>query len=92
MDTYIYEEFLLQTIFLVAAVLFMLPFLIAELAVKKETIDFFTRYRLKKVGRVAYKHFVKQDFTTAKQKTAQYMREVYNKGLLNEKYDIARRA
>lgn len=72
----------------------MLPFAISELVQKRKNknIDLFTQCKLKKIGIVAYKNFQQQNPLTAKQKTAEYMREVYKTGKLNAKYDLIRRA
>lgn len=86
------EEFILEAVFLLACFLFLLPFLIAEVFNKRKELDEFTRTKLMKVGRFAYDRFVKEDKSTAKQRTAQFMREVYNNGELNNKYDLIKGA
>ena len=79
MDTFILEDYLLQAIILLGFFVFLSPFAILELV-------------LKKIGIVAYQNFAAQDPFTAKEKTAQFMREVYKNGNLNQKYDLIRRA
>lgn len=82
------EEFILEAVSLLACFLFLLPFLIAEVFNKRKELDEFTRTKLMKVGRFAYDVFEKEDRATAKQRTAQFMREVYQNGELNKKYDL----
>ena len=91
MDTFILEDYLLQSIILLG--FFVSPFAILELVQKRnKKIDLFTQCKLKKIGIVAYQNFAAQDPFTAKEKTAQFMREVYKNGNLNQKYDLIRRA
>ena len=91
MDTFILEDYLLQSIILLG--FFLSPFAILELVQKRnKKIDLFTQCKLKKIGIVAYQNFAAQDPFTAKEKTAQFMREVYKNGNLNQKYDLIRRA
>lgn len=82
------EEFMLEAVSLLACFLFLLPFLIAEVFSRRKELDEFTRTKLMKVGRFAYDRFVKEDKSTAKQRTAKFMRDVYNSGELNNKYDL----
>lgn len=92
MDTFILEDYILQSIILLGFFVFLSPFAILELVQKNKKIDLFTQCKLKKIGIVAYQNFVQENPFTAKQKTAQFMREVYKNGNLNKKYDLIRRA
>lgn len=93
MDIFILEDYILQSFVLLGAFFFLLPFGVLELIKEKnKKIDLFTQCKLKKIGIVAYQNFVQENPFTAKQKTAQFMREVYNNGNLNKKYDLIRRA
>ncbi len=92
MDTFILEDYILQSIILLVFFVFLSPFAILELVQKNKKIDLFTQCKLKKIGIVAYQNFVQENPFTAKQKTAQFMREVYKNGNLNKKYDLIRRA
>ncbi|DAB25697.1 TPA: hypothetical protein CPT85_02135 [Candidatus Gastranaerophilales bacterium HUM_21] len=93
MDKFIFEDYLLQAIILLGFFVFLSPFAILELVQKRnKKIDLFTQCKLKKIGIVAYQNFAAQDPFTAKEKTAQFMREVYKNGNLNQKYDLIRRA
>lgn len=91
MNTYIQEEFVLQGLTIVAFILFLIPFLIAELSKKKYRMDEFTKYRFKKVMIVAYQNFLSVDKSTAKEKTIDFIKDIDRKNLLNEKYDSIRR-
>lgn len=82
------EDFIYEAIALIATLLFLLPFLASELINRRNTLDEFTRKKLMKIGRYAYDVFEKEDKLTAKQRTAQFMREVYQNGELNKKYDL----
>ena len=70
----------------------LIPFMVRELLQKRKALDEFTRTKLMKVGRFAYDVFEKENKATAKERTAQFMREVYNNGELNNKYDLIKGA
>lgn len=82
------EDFIYEAIALAATLLFLLPFLASELINRRKTLDEFTRKKLMKIGRYAYDVFEKENKSTARQRTAQFMRDVYNSGELNNKYDL----
>lgn len=93
METYILEEFLLQKISIISFVVFMIPFAIKEILnkLKKRKIDFFSKYKYKKIALKAYPNFYAKNPQTAKQETAEFLREIYKNNLLNEKYDLLKR-
>ena len=82
------EDFIYEAIVFFIWLMLLIPFMVRELLQKRKALDEFTRTKLMKVGRFAYDRFVKEDKSTAKQRTAQFMREVYNNGELNNKYDL----
>lgn len=86
------EDFIYEAIVCVIWLMLLIPFMIRELLQKRKVLDEFTRTKLMKVGRFAYDVFEKENKATAKQRTAQFMREVYNNGELNNKYDLIKGA
>ena len=82
------EDFIYEEIVCFIWLMLLIPFMVLELLKKRKVLDEFTRTKLMKVGRFAYDRFVKEDKSTAKQRTAQFMRDVYNSGELNNKYDL----
>lgn len=86
------EEFIYEAIVCFICLMLLIPFMVRELLQKRKVLDEFTRTKLMKVGRFAYDVFEKENKSTAKQRTAQFMREVYNNGELNNKYDLIKGA
>lgn len=86
------EEFIYEAIVCFIWLMLLIPFMVRELLQKRKALDEFTRTKLIKVGRFAYDNFVKENPKTAKERTAQFMREVYNNGELNNKYDLIKGA
>lgn len=86
------EEFILETIAVVMFLAFMTPFALRELWQRRQELDELSRLKLKKIGQKAYSIFVIENKSTAKQRTAQYMKEIYESGALNEKYDLLKGA
>lgn len=88
MDTFIQEEFILQTFVLIIAGLFLLQIMLCELFQRRKEIDEITKYKLKKIYSVAYKHFFNGNKEETKKQSVKYIKDVYNKKLVNEKYDL----
>lgn len=86
------EDFIYEAIVCFIWLMLLIPFMVRELLQKRKALDEFTRTKLIKVGRFAYDNFVKENPKTAKERTAQFMREVYNNGELNNKYDLIKGA
>ena len=86
------EDFIYEAIVCFIWLMLLIPFMVRELLQKRKALDEFTRTKLIKVGRFAYDVFEKENKATAKQRTAQFMREVYNNGELNNKYDLIKGA
>ena len=82
------EDFIYEAIVFFIWLMLLIPFMVRELLQKRKALDEFTRTKLMKVGRFAYDNFVKENPKTAKERTAQFMREVYKNGELNNKYDL----
>lgn len=83
---YISEEFILQNLVLIVFGILFLVCMLGELFQRKEEIDEFTKYKIKKIYKFAYTNF----FNRNKKLAVAYVKDVYKKNLVNEKYDLIR--
>jgi hypothetical protein len=88
MNTYIHEEFILQNIVLITFAILFIVALISELICNQKKIDEFSKFKMKKIFKFAYFNLFNQD----KEETIKYMKEIYRKDLINEKYDLIKGA
>lgn len=89
MDTFIYEEYILQTIVVIIFTICLLVAVIIELIEEnKPIIDDLTKKKLKKIYQFAYELNFNGNKEEAKRKSIAFVKEVHKKKLINEKYDL----
>ena len=91
--TYIEEEFVLQNLVLIIPAFMLIMGAIAEIYdrfLKPRIPDELTQRKLKKIAFVLYRFYAGEGSQLARKKTAKMLRELYNSGTINEKYDLLR--
>ncbi len=91
-QTFIQEEFIMESYVLLLFFSMLLVALFKELLEKKKQIDDLTKFKLKKIYSFAYAHFFNGNKEETKKQTVNYLKDIYNKKLVNEKYDLIKGA
>lgn len=88
MDVFIQEEYIIEAFVIIVFGCVFLAGFIFELIDRRKEIDEFSRFKMKKIFKYVYFNLFDRD----KEETIKYMREIKNKNLINEKYDLIKGA